>query len=158
SAATAWNFQLGIDGFRYADLNRVRRLISLYQVFVAELRATDPDLAGRYEKNCQNCRDGVGQVDTQLLIDVAKHLDGFLARLFHIEKEVADLNRHTVDDGAVYEFKKRFLDRQVLKSPPAAQELAKMNVAEIEFRYRERVAEELPRGEWANDPERELAE
>ena len=33
-----------------------------------------------------------------------------------------------------------------------------MNIADVEFRYRERVAEILPRGEWANDPERELAE
>jgi len=33
-----------------------------------------------------------------------------------------------------------------------------MNIAEVEFRYRERVAEILIRGEWANDPERELAE
>ena len=56
------------------------------------------------------------------------------------------------------EFKKRFLDRLVLKTPPAAQELAAMNIADVEFRYRERVAEILPRGEWANDPERELAE
>ncbi len=33
-----------------------------------------------------------------------------------------------------------------------------MNIADVEFRYRERVAEILTRGEWANDPERELAE
>ena len=56
------------------------------------------------------------------------------------------------------EFKKRFLDRLVLKAPPDPQELAAMNIADVEFRYRERVAEILPRGEWANDPERELAE
>ena len=58
----------------------------------------------------------------------------------------------------MYEFKKRFLDRLVLKFPPPAVELAAINVADTEFRYRERVAEVLPRGEWANDPERELAE
>ena len=41
SAATAWNFPLGINGFRYADLNRVRRLIALDQLFRDELRAAD---------------------------------------------------------------------------------------------------------------------
>ena len=46
----------------------------------------------------------------------------------------------------------------MLKSPPELQELAAMNIADVEFRYRERVAEILTRGEWANDPERELAE
>ena len=33
-----------------------------------------------------------------------------------------------------------------------------MNIADVEFRYRERVAEILTHGEWTNDPERELAE
>ncbi|HEY7312652.1 MAG TPA: FAD-dependent oxidoreductase [Gemmataceae bacterium] len=153
STATAWNFPLGIEGFRYADLNRVRRLMALHQVFRADLRAVDPALADRYEHGCAE-----GQEDTQLLIDVANHLDRFLARLFHIEKEVLDLNRHTTEDRMVYEFKKRFLDRLVLKTPPASRELAAANIADVEFRYRERVAELLTRGEWANDPERELAE
>src|SRR6516225_4710108 len=158
SMATAWNFPLGIEGFRYADLNRLRRLMALYQLFRAHLRSADPALADRYEHRCD--RDGreESQEDTQLLIDVARHLDRFLARLFHIEKEVHDLNRRTTEDRTVYEFKKRFLDRLVLKTPPAARELAAANIADIEFRYRELVAELLTRGEWANDPERELAE
>ncbi len=152
NSATAWNFPLGIDGFRYADLNRVRRLQSLLQVFRDELRAADPDLARRYEQS------GSGPEDTPLLIDVARHLDRFIGRLFHIEKEVFNLNRRTTDDSTVFEFKKRFLDRLVLKAPPATAELTAMNIADVEFRYRERVAEVLTRGEWATDPERELAE
>ncbi len=43
SVATTWNFPLGIDGFRYADLNRVRRLMALFQLFREELhRSTRP--------------------------------------------------------------------------------------------------------------------
>jgi NADPH-dependent glutamate synthase beta subunit-like oxidoreductase/NAD(P)H-flavin reductase len=156
--ATAWNFPLGIEGFRYADLNRVRRLMALYQVFRETLHAADPALAERYDQACDRYAHGEGQEDTELLLDVAKHLDHFIARLFHIEKEVYNLNRRTTDDRSVYEFKKRFLDRLVLKTPPAPQEVAAMNVADVEFRYRERVAEILTRGEWANDPEREMAE
>ncbi|HTU91066.1 MAG TPA: hypothetical protein VMF69_13395, partial [Gemmataceae bacterium] len=158
SMATAWNFPLGIEGFRYADLNRVRRLMSLHQVFRDDLRSADPALADRYEHGCDCYSRGEGREDTQLLIDVARHLDRFIARLFHIEKEVSDLNRRTAEDRTVYEFKKRFLDRLVLKMPPAPGELSAMNIADIEFRYRERVAEILTQGEWANDPERELAE
>ena len=158
SMATAWNFPLGIDGFRYADLNRVRRLMALDQVFHEQLRAADPALADRYEQSRRQYARGEGQEDPQLLIDVARHLDRFIAHLFHIEKEVNELNRRAADDGRVCEFKKRFLDRLVLKAPPQARELASVNIADVEFRYRERVAEILPRGEWANDPERELAE
>ena len=157
SLATAWNFPLGIEGFRYADLNRVRRLMALDQVFHAEVRLADPALADRYEQSCRDFARGEGKEDTALLIEVARYLDPFLARLFHIEKEVRELNRRTTDDRTVCEFKKRFLDR-VLKTPPAPQELAAVNIADVEFRYRERVAEILPRGEWANDPEREMAE
>jgi NADPH-dependent glutamate synthase beta subunit-like oxidoreductase/NAD(P)H-flavin reductase len=158
SMATAWNFSLGIEGFRYADLNRVRRLMVLHQVFREELRSADPALADRYEHSYDQSARGEGQEDTQLLIDVARQLDRFIARLFHIEKEVYNLNRCTTDDRTVYEFKKRFLDRLVLKMPPAAEELSAMNIADVEFRYRERVAEILTPGQWANDPERELAE
>lgn len=157
STATAWNFPLGIEGFRYADLNRVRRLMALDQAFHSDLRAADPVLADRYERSCQEYTRGEGKQDTQLLIDVARHLDRFVGRLFHIEKEVDDLNRRTGDDNRVSEFKKRFLDR-VLKTPPDPSELAAVNIADVEFRYRATVAEVLPRGEWANDPEREMTE
>ncbi|OAI39996.1 hypothetical protein AYO40_00880 [Planctomycetaceae bacterium SCGC AG-212-D15] len=158
STATTWNFPLGIDGFRYADLNRVRRLMALLQAFREDLRAADSVLADRYEASCEAYSRGAGKEDTELLIDVARHLDRFLARVFRIEKEVAELNRRTSDDRTVYDFKKRFLDRLVLKAPPSAPELAAMNTADVEFRYRERVAEILTHGEWTKDPERELAE
>jgi NADPH-dependent glutamate synthase beta subunit-like oxidoreductase/NAD(P)H-flavin reductase len=158
SMATSWNFPLGIEGLRYADLNRVRRLIALGEVFQAELRAADPLLADRYQQALDAQARGEGKEDSQLLIDVARHLDAFVARMFHIVREVQALNERALEDRRVSEFKKRFLDRLVLKDPPAAGELAGMNVADLEFRYREAVAEVLPRGEWANDPEREMAE
>src|SRR5262245_47260646 len=117
SMATAWNFPLGIEGFRYADLNRVRRLIALYQVFRQELGSAAAALAQRYEQNCDQHARGEGSEDTALLIDVARHLDRFIARVFRIEKEVNALNRRTSADRTVYDFKKRFLDRLVLKAP-----------------------------------------
>ena len=156
--ATAWNFPLGIDGFRYADLNRVRRLMALDQAFQAELRTADSALAERYEQSRSQFARGEGKEDSQFLIEIAQHLDQFIACLFHIGTEVNDLNRRTDEDNRVCEFKKRFLDRHVPKKPPEPSELAEINIADVEFRYRERVAEILPRGGWTNDPERELAE
>src|ERR1700734_1044163 len=87
STATSWNFPLGIEGFRYADLNRVRRLMALYQSFREALRSADPALAERYESTCAAASPEGGKEDTDLLIDVARHLDRFIARLFHIETE-----------------------------------------------------------------------
>jgi hypothetical protein len=37
--ARAWNLQLGVPGFKYADLNRVRRVEALDRAFIAELQA-----------------------------------------------------------------------------------------------------------------------
>jgi len=158
STATAWNFPLGIDGFRYADLNRVRRIMALDQIFRDELNAADPALAQRYEKSREQFERGEGQDNAELLIGVARYVDAFIARIFHIQEQVQQLNRRTLDDRTVFDFKKRFLDRQILKSAPRGEELASMNVTDIEFRYREGVAEVLTHGEWADDPERELAE
>src|SRR5262249_12918142 len=158
STATAWNFPLGIDGFRYADLNRVRRIMALDQIFRDELNAADPALAQRYEKSREQFERGEGQDNAELLIGVARYVDAFIARIFHIQEQVQQLNRRTLDDRTVFDFKKRFLDRQILKSAPRCEELASMNVTDIEFRYREGVAEVLTHGEWADDPERELAE
>src|SRR5687768_10916920 len=90
SMATAWNFPLGVEGFRYADLNRVRRLMALDLVFRGDLRRAGPGLADRYEQSRQQFDMGAGKEDTQLLIDVAAHLDSFIARLFHVEKEVRE--------------------------------------------------------------------
>src|SRR5262245_54365226 len=98
SEATAWNFPLGLNGFRYADLNRVRRLIALDQLFRDELRAVDPTLTDRYERKRDEFARGTGREDTDLLIAVARHLDRFLARLFHIETDVNQLNQRTCDD------------------------------------------------------------
>ena len=48
--AAGWNFPLGIAGFRFADLNRVRRIAELDSVFRQELKAADPDLSDDYEE------------------------------------------------------------------------------------------------------------
>jgi len=46
--AAGWNFPLGIPGFRFADLNRVRRIAELDSVFRQELRTADPDVSAVY--------------------------------------------------------------------------------------------------------------
>jgi NADPH-dependent glutamate synthase beta subunit-like oxidoreductase/NAD(P)H-flavin reductase len=153
SAAPSWNFPLGVPGFRFADLNRVRRLMALDQAFRDDLAHTDAELSRKFEAARSS-----GQADTELLIAVARHMDRFLAKLFHIEPAVNTMNRRTLDDNVVFQCKHDFLDRRVLKPRPAAEELAGMHIAELEFAYREVVAETLPGIDLTADPEREMAE
>jgi NADPH-dependent glutamate synthase beta subunit-like oxidoreductase/NAD(P)H-flavin reductase len=153
SAAPSWNFPLGLPGFRYADLNRVRRLMALDQAFRDDLANADPALGRQYELARADARS-----DTELLIAVARHVDRFLARLFQIEAAVESMNSRTLDDNVVFRCKREFLDRRVLKTRPVSVELSGMNVAELEFAYREVVAEVIPGRDLTADPERELAE
>src|SRR6266571_4038133 len=47
--ARAWNIALGVPGFRYADLNRVRRLEALDRAFLESLRGEGSGLASAFE-------------------------------------------------------------------------------------------------------------
>src|ERR1700730_18652654 len=92
----SWNFPLGVPGFRYADLNRVRRLMALDQAFRDDLAQADADLARKYEAARVN-----RIADTELLIAVARHVDRFLAKLFLIESAVNAMNGRTLEDNVV---------------------------------------------------------
>ena len=86
--SSGWNFPLGIAGFRFADLNRVRRIAAVDRVFREELRAADPELAAAYE--AYRAARGAGydpKVESDLIIRTAAFVGPFIARLFHIEKE-----------------------------------------------------------------------
>lgn len=159
SDAQAWNFPLGIPGFRFADLNRVRRLEALDRHFREELAQADPALAQRYEAARRAAPPpNHDHAVSDLLIAVARHLDRFIAKVFRIEQAVEKFNSATRDEGVVFRVKREYLDRHVLKPPPTDAELADADVADAEFHYREVVAEVLEPGRFTHDPERELAE
>ncbi len=78
--ARAWNLQLGGPGFKYADLNRVRRLEALDAAFLAELHASEPELAADF----RGYRDSGGKdrgnlPESEVLIKVAPHVGAFTA-------------------------------------------------------------------------------
>ncbi len=159
STATSWNIALGFPGFRFADLNRVRRLIELDQCFRDELQRSDSELAVKLEDLRRQPQPVPHTPDlSETLIALARHIDAFMARLFHIEEAVDEMNRRTGEDGIVFKVKREFLDRRVLKKTPTGEDLAAMKVEELEFRYREVVAEVLEPGVFTTDPEREMAE
>ncbi len=148
----AWNFPLGIPGFRFADLNRVRRIHALDKIFREELAVKDPELARAYEEYRG------GKFSSDVMIRVAAFVGPFVARLFHIEAEANALHESLLEQGRIFQWKKHYLDKYVLKPAPSAEEIAGWNVDEMEVRYRRVVTSVLANLSLAGDPERELAE
>jgi NADPH-dependent glutamate synthase beta subunit-like oxidoreductase/NAD(P)H-flavin reductase len=156
--ARAWNLQLGVPGFRYADLNRVRRIEALDAAFLAGLREADPGLAAELEAHREAAGAGGERADeSALLMRAAPHVGAFVARLFRIDDDYRALCERIRADEVVFEWKRQFIERRVLKSPPAAEELAAVDPVEVEFAYREVVAERGVDSALSADPERELA-
>ena len=156
--ARAWNLQLGVPGFKYADLNRVRRLEALDAAFIENLRAAAPALA----EDMKKWRDSGGKdrsrlLESELLIKVAPFVGEFIAKLFSISSEYAALCARVRADEVVFRCKRNFVERQILKNPPSPEELAAMDPVELEFAYREVVDALMTDASVTSDPERELA-
>ena len=154
-----WNFPLGLPGFRFADLNRVRRIAALDSIFRDELKLADPVLASEYEAFRKSRGEGYDEkTSSDLIIRVAAFVGPFIAKLFRIEHEHELLGQRIRAEGRIFEWKKRFLDKRVLKNRVAPEEVQGWDLSELEFRYRELVDRVLSRTPLAEDPERELAE
>ena len=157
--AANWNFVLGIPGFRFADLNRVRKLMAIDAIFLDEVEKQDPALIAKLKsyRACQ-CK-GVPDVElSNTLIAVAAYLGPFIARLFHIEPQATQLDRVALADQGVFKCRQQFMDRRVLKTHPTPIEIAAMDCAALECDYRKIADSLFPDGHLFNDPERELAE
>jgi len=156
--ARAWNFQLGVPGFKYADLNRVRRIEALDQVFLQALRDADPELGAEFTRYRDVGGKGFERTqESRLLSRVAPHVGTFVARLFHIEEDYAALCARVRADEVVFEWKRQFVERVVFKDKGAELSIADKDPVELEFAYREVVDAVMPDATLTSDPERELA-
>lgn len=103
---------LKIDGGAYADLYDPARLKELAHRFYDEVQAADADLGRRYAEY----RDGaeIGPVDeSNLLIEVGRHLSGFVARLFGIDGAANEHRDGILEFGPLWQFKKEYLGKRV---------------------------------------------
>jgi NADPH-dependent glutamate synthase beta subunit-like oxidoreductase/NAD(P)H-flavin reductase len=156
--ARAWNLQLGVPGFKYADLNRVRRLEALDRAFLTALREADAALTSDFERYRNAAGAGFSRLEeSELLLRVAPHAGAFIARLFRIDEAYGALCERLRADQLVFEWKRQFVERRVLKTPPSAEALARMDPVELEVAYREVVDALMPDAALTADPERELA-
>ena len=157
--ARAWNLQLGLPGFKYSDLNRVRRIEALDRAFLKTLREAEPALADDIERHRSTGGEGWTRLaEAELLIRVGPHVGRFIARLFRIEKEYEALCARIRADQRLFDWKRNFVERRVLKQAPAPEAVAEMDPVELESAYRAAVDAVLPDEILSADPERELAE
>jgi NADPH-dependent glutamate synthase beta subunit-like oxidoreductase/NAD(P)H-flavin reductase len=156
--ARAWNLQLGVPGFKYADLNRVRRLEALDCAFLAELERADDKLADDFRAyRDSGGRDRDRLKESEILMRVAPYAGSFIGRLFRIEAESKALRRRICDNHVISRWKREFVERRILKPNQKVESLAEADPVELEFGYREVVDDLMLEADLTADPERELA-
>ena len=106
--------QLRIAGYTFQDLFEPQRLAELTETFREEVRASDPDLHGRYSEYIAGHTPG-GPGLSALLTDIAPHVGSFIARLFGVEGEYAAMKLRAIADAVIFSVKRDFFIRRVLK-------------------------------------------
>ena len=112
-------------GLAFADLYDRAGLIRLDGAFVDGLRAGDPALADRLETARAVPEALAPKDESGLILDLAPHLDRFIARLFRIGQAVAPLEDEHRALAPLYAVKRNFVQRVALKQvkPDEAQAL-----------------------------------
>ncbi len=150
------SWQLGIEGFSYADLYDPHRLADLAAAFDRHVEARDPGLLREFDAY-RACR-GEGMAPEQvsdLLVRMAPHLGDFVARLFHIEDARRRRMAKVVDEVRTV---LRYRDAIVTKAAPKRfkrEKVTDWDVAELDARF-QTLLEALADG--LGDRERAVAE
>ncbi len=118
-------------GRSFADLYSRDGLLALDAKFLEWLDGADPASAARL-RGAREQPPG-GKEEATLLIALAPQVDAFIARLFGIEEEFAELGRRHADLDPLYKVKWKFVKRQaMLKVAP--EELVGFDAAHAESR------------------------
>jgi NADPH-dependent glutamate synthase beta subunit-like oxidoreductase/NAD(P)H-flavin reductase len=118
---------LGIPGFRYPDLHQPERLAALSAAFDAALASCAPALAAEYQQWLAGETQLPVEEESDLIIRLAPHVGGFIARLFGVEAERAAKQRRILDEfDTLFRFRSEVVQkaaRQFKDEPPTAEEL-----------------------------------
>jgi NADPH-dependent glutamate synthase beta subunit-like oxidoreductase/NAD(P)H-flavin reductase len=109
SAAT---LSLAVPGLAFADLYRREGLVKLDQEFLSTLGSSDAPLHERVVRARAAPEKLTQKDESDLLLELAPHLERFLARLFGIESEVAALAARHHDLAPLYTVKRQFVQRK----------------------------------------------
>ncbi|MGB7202488.1 MAG: FAD-dependent oxidoreductase [Pyrinomonadaceae bacterium] len=117
----ATNFELGIDGFMFAELFDAGKLKELAEKFYDDVKKSDPLLGDALNKYIG--ARGIGyekRVESKILTDAAPHLSDFIARLFKVTTENSELEKDILVQNPVWKYK-FFVQRRAAKKFPAEQ-------------------------------------
>ncbi|MCK6448325.1 MAG: FAD-dependent oxidoreductase [Planctomycetes bacterium] len=119
-SAPARPLSLGVPGFTFADLHRPEKLAELQRSFVADLARADAALAERYQAYLGDQLSLTPPEESQLLIDVGRHVSRFVTKLFGIEKEALARRGELVDRQLVFKVRNEFIKKHVRSAKLAA--------------------------------------
>ena len=108
-------------GFSFDDLYRQEGLARVDQVFLDRLKGSDATLYGRLVEARQNPGALARKQQSELIVDVAPHLEDFIGELFGISDEVAALQKEHDRLAPVYAIKRNFVQRKAVPKIPKEQ-------------------------------------
>ena len=124
------DFELGIEGFRFSDLFDAVRLRQLAERFYADLEGQDAVLHTALTKYiATRGANYERKVESKILTDAAPYLSDFVARLFGITAERAELEKEILVQNPIWRFK-FFVQRRAIKKYKADQ-IAELNENEL---------------------------
>ena len=104
---------------RFADLYSVEGARTIDRRFGEHLRAADVALAERLDA-ARAAPDALNRKDeAALLIDVAPHLEDFLAKLFGVEAEVRALEARHHESAPLFAVRRQFVQRKAMNAHKA---------------------------------------
>ena len=136
---TNYDFNLGIDGYKFSDLFDAVKLCEIAEKFYGEVKKENPILHDALTKYIANCGAGYERrVESKILTDSAAYLSEFIARMFEINREREDLQRAIGEQDPIWTYK-FFVQRRAIKKF-TAESLVDFNEAELtlaleEFKY-----------------------
>jgi NADPH-dependent glutamate synthase beta subunit-like oxidoreductase/NAD(P)H-flavin reductase len=102
-------------GMHFAQLYSRDGLRKLDALFGEKLESAAPDLLGQLQQARRDPDALTPLQESKLLIELGPHVEDFIAKLFHIEADVAALARQHHDLAPLYVVKRQFVQRQAAK-------------------------------------------
>ncbi len=103
-------------GLRFEDLYEPAGLAAIDRAFVTALKESDEGLAGRMLAARADPKSLDAKSESQLILDLAGHLEDFLGHLFGIETELKELQARHSDLAPLFTVKRLFVQRRALKA------------------------------------------
>src|SRR5256885_2498478 len=103
-------------GLRFEDLYEPAGLAAIDRAFVSALTESDEGLTGRLLAARAGPAPLEAKAESQLILDLAGHLEDFLGHLFGIETELKELQARHNDLAPLFSVKRLFVQRRALKA------------------------------------------